>query len=102
MKEQEFYKVFKRQSYWLCYAVPPISSQMAIYTKHKTKALALKQLEKETEMTFKFNSAKQVVATIYKANGKFESQSITAIDAYSDRVLPKTIEGVDPHIFSID
>jgi hypothetical protein len=80
MKEQEQYKIFKRKSQWLCYAVPPLTSQMAIYTKHKTKAEALKQLEKETGMTFKFKSAKQVFATIYKANGKFESQSITAMD----------------------
>ena len=53
---------------------------MAFYTKHKTKAEALKELEKQTNLIFKFKTAKQVLATIYKANGKFESQSITAID----------------------
>jgi hypothetical protein len=81
MKEQEQYKIFKRKSQWLCYAVPPLTSQMAIYTKHKTKAEALKQLEKETEMTFKFKSAKQVVATIYKSNGSVDYQEVSAMDA---------------------
>jgi len=80
MKEQEQYKIFKRKSQWLCYAVPPLTSQMAIYTKHKTKAEALKQLKKETEMTFKFSIAKQVVTTIYKSNGSLDYQEVTAID----------------------
>jgi len=80
MKEQEQYSIFKRKSQWLCYAIPPLTSQMAIYTKHKTKAEALKQLKKETAMTFKFNSAKQVFATIYKSNGSVDYQEVTAID----------------------
>ena len=84
MKEQEEFKIFKRKSSWLCYAIPPLTSQMAIYTKHKTKAEALKQLEKETDSVFKFKTAKQVLATIYKANGNFESQSLTAIHSFKD------------------
>lgn len=80
MKEQEQFKIFKRKSSWLCYSVPPLWNQMAFYTKHRTKTEALKELEKQTNLVFKFKTAKQVLATIYKANGKFESQSITAID----------------------
>ena len=84
MKEKEVYKVFKRKSHWLCYAVPPLTSQMAIYTKHKTKAAALKQLDKEIDSTFKFKSAKEVSATIYKANGDFDSHSLTSIISFKD------------------
>ena len=84
MKEQEQFKIFKRKSSWLCYAIPPLTSQMAIYTKHKTKAEALKQLDKEIDSIFKFKSAAEVLATIYKANGDFDSHSLTSIISFKD------------------
>ena len=84
MKEQEEFKIFKRKSSWLCYCIPPLTSQMAIYTKHKTKAEALKQLDKEIDSIFKFKSATEVSATIYKANGDFDSHSLTSIISFKD------------------
>jgi len=76
MKEQREYAIFKRKSQWLCYSIPPLTSQMAIYTKHKTKSQALEELEKEIKMTFKFKSAKQVLATIHKSNGSIDYKKV--------------------------
>jgi len=84
MKEKEVYKVFKRKSHWLCYSVPPLWNQMAFYTKHKTKTEALKELDKQIDLIFKFNTAKEVSATIYKANGDFDSHSLTSIISFKD------------------
>lgn len=76
MKEQQEYAIFKRRSQWVCYAIPPLTSQMAIYTKHKTKSQALEKLKKEIEMIFKFKSAKEVLATIHKSNGSIDYKEV--------------------------
>tara|TARA_Y100000816_G_C26030690_1_gene539567 strand:- start:943 stop:1197 length:255 start_codon:yes stop_codon:yes gene_type:complete len=76
MEEQKEYAIFKRKGQWICYAIPPLTSQMAIYTKHKTKSQALEELKKEIKMVFKFKSAKQVLTTIHKSNGSIDYKEV--------------------------
>jgi len=84
MKEKKCISIFKRKSSWLCYSEPPIGGDMAFYTKHKTKTDALKELDKQIDLIFKFNTATEVSATIYKANGDFDSHSLTSIISFKD------------------
>ena len=76
MTEPKCISIFKRKSSWLCYSEPPIGGDMAFYTKHKTKTAALKELNKQVNLIFKFKSAKKVLSSIYKSNGYLDYKKV--------------------------